>query len=479
MVGRIVVVAVALAAAGAVQATTVLRIATGPQGAEVNGSYKLDEERTRFDPATDKAVVVLFEWQGAPGAHRLAVKWSSPGGALATSSAMDYVARDRRFGAYWTFPLTSTLPAGVWSVEATVDGQPGGRATFELAPMPMRAPAVSRRPLSNADLYARLNAAVVVLDRQTAAGKHLDPAAAFSIGSGRLVTAVAALDGADVIDAVAADGSRQRIDAVIGANRRQDWAVLTGGPSNDVAMPLAGSDAVKVGDRCFSMEGGPTGGRILVEGALTGQLSAGASGPRYIVQWSNGTGTPGSPVINEYGEQIGLVGGALVSGVSSLGDLLHYRAQLRGIPVVPASLVRWTPGTPPVPIADARARGELLPAIRGQEHVVSGGFAKRLLRTETIAPSEMVEEFTASDKTLIAFISWGPQTRVKGMLSLRVYDENNHVIAESKPKKIDLRQGSLTLSKWDLTVPTVPGWYRGEFLLDDVPFYRAFMRVAS
>ena len=479
MGGRIVLAAAAIVAAASFQDTTVLRIATGPRGAEVNGTFKLDEERARFDPAADKEVVVLFQWQGTPGTHRLAVKWSSPDGSLATSSALDYVAKDRRFGAYWTFPLTPSLPAGLWSVEATVDGQPGGRATFELAPMPVRAPAVSKRPLSSADVYARLNAAVVVLDRQAAMGKRLEPAVAFSIGSGRLATAVAALDGADLIEAVAADGSRQRIESLLGLNRRQDWAVVSGGPADDAAMPVASGDSVKVGDRCFSMEGATTGGRILVEGTITGQLNAGASGPRYIVQWANGTGTPGAPVINEFGEQIGIVGGAMVNGVSSLGDLLHFRAPLRGIPVVPASLVRWTPGAAPVSISDARARGDLLPALRGQEHVVSGGFAKRLLRTNTVAPSEIAEEFTAADKTLIAFISWGPQVRVRGMLELRVFDENNHVVAESKPKKIDLRQGSLTLSKWDLPVPAAPGWYRAEFRLDGVPFYRAFMRVAQ
>jgi hypothetical protein len=474
-----VLAAIAVTAAASFQGTTVLRIATGPRGAEVNGSYKLDEERTRFDPATDKEVVVLFEWQGAPGAHRLAVKWSSPDGSLATSSALDYTARDRRFGAYWTFPLTSSLPPGLWSVEATVDGQPGGRATFELAPMAMRAPVAARRPLPNAELYARLNAAVVILDRQASTGKHLDPAVAFSIGSGRLLTAVAALDGADAIDAIGADGSRQRIDTLFGINRRQDWAVVGGGPAGEASLPVASGDANKVGERCFSMEGSPTGGRILVEGAITGQMTAGASGPRFIVQWNNGTGTPGAPVMNEYGEQIGIVGGALVSGVSSLGDLLHYRAQIHGVPVIPASLVRWAPGNPGVAIAEARARGELLPALRGQEHVVSGGFAKRLLRTQTVAPSEMVEEYSSADKTMIAFISWGPQTRVKGMLSLRILDENNQVVAESKPKKLDLRQGSLSISSWDMPVPAASGWYRAEFMLDGVPFYRAFMHVAG
>lgn len=479
MGGRMVLTAVAIAAVAWVQETTVLRVATGPAGAVVNGRYRLDEERTRFDPATDKEVVAFFEWQGLAGAHRIVVKWSSSDGAHATSSALDYVAKDRRFGAYWTFPLNPSVAPGIWSVEATVDGQPAGRAMFELAAMAPGATVVSKRPLSSADIYARLNAAVLILDRQTATGQRLDPAVAFSMGSGLLATAVAALDGADVIDAIAADGSRRRIESLLGSNRRQDWAVVAGGPMSEAPMPLAGAGAVKVGDRCFSMEGAPTGGRILVEGAVTGQLEGGASGPRYLVQWANGAGTPGAPVVNEYGERFGLVGGALVNGVSTVSDLLHFRAQLKGIPVVPASLVRWVPGAAPVSLADARVGGQLLPAVRGAEHVLSGGFAKRLLRANTLTPSEIVEEFTASDKTLIAFINWAPQTRVKGMVALRIFDENGHVVGDSKPRKLDLRQGTMSLQRWDLPVPPLPGWYRAEFLLDGVPFYRAFMRVAG
>jgi hypothetical protein len=40
-------------------APTLLRAAAGPSGQVRNGDYVLDEERTRFDPATDKQVVVI------------------------------------------------------------------------------------------------------------------------------------------------------------------------------------------------------------------------------------------------------------------------------------------------------------------------------------------------------------------------------------------------------------------------------------
>src|SRR6266511_3191747 len=191
------VVGLALSAAQQSQpappALTVLRIASGPHGEVRNGDFVLDEERTQFDPSKDKQVLVFFQWQGQPGVHRMTAQWKSPDGASSTTSPVQYEARDRRFGAFWPLMLSPASAAGTWSIEATVDGQPGGR-----------------------------------FERATAKGGRLDPAAAFAAGRGRLFTAVAAVDGADTITAVLPDGRRQAITAMVAMNRQQDWIVLAG-----------------------------------------------------------------------------------------------------------------------------------------------------------------------------------------------------------------------------------------------------------
>jgi hypothetical protein len=213
---------------------TVLRIAAGPRGEVRNGDFVLDEERTQFDPAKDKQVVVFFQWQGSPGVHRMIAQWKSPDGASSTSSPVQYEAKDRRFGAYWSLTLSPTSAAGTWSIEATVDGQPGGRLAFDVAPLSggsIGPPA--KRLLSQAELFTRASASFVLLERATAKGDRLYPAAAFSPGRGRLFTAVAAVDGADTITAVLADGKRQVITGMIAMNRQQDWIVLAGGPEGD------------------------------------------------------------------------------------------------------------------------------------------------------------------------------------------------------------------------------------------------------
>ena len=91
---------------------TVLRIAAGPHGEVRNGDYVLGEERTQFDPAKDKQVVVIFQWQGQPGLHRMTAQWKSPDGAAMTTSPVQYEAKDRRFGAFWPLTLSPATPAG-------------------------------------------------------------------------------------------------------------------------------------------------------------------------------------------------------------------------------------------------------------------------------------------------------------------------------------------------------------------------------
>src|SRR2546427_2970830 len=90
----------------------VLKISSGPSGSEVNGTFALTSERSTFNRNDDREVIVLFEWDGVPGAHRLVAQWRSPDSAVTSNSAIDYVARAQRFGAYWSLPLSASMSLG-------------------------------------------------------------------------------------------------------------------------------------------------------------------------------------------------------------------------------------------------------------------------------------------------------------------------------------------------------------------------------
>src|SRR3954463_9866278 len=84
----------------------VISISAGPSGAEANGTFALSEERSIFSREADREVYVLFRWEGAPGPHKLVAEWRSPDGSSSSSSAINYVATDKRFGAYWQLGVT-------------------------------------------------------------------------------------------------------------------------------------------------------------------------------------------------------------------------------------------------------------------------------------------------------------------------------------------------------------------------------------
>jgi hypothetical protein len=348
-------------------------------------------------------------------------------------------------------------------------GAPGGTAAA--APM--------RRIMTQAQLFTRLSAASIVLERSTAKGRRIDPAAAVALGHGRLITSMAAVDGADALVAVLPDGQRQPITSILGMSRAHDWIVLAGGPDGDVEQPVVSENTVQIGDRCFSIDAGTGSTRILVEGAITGRTGSRSSGSRLVANLSAGTGKPGSPVLSEFGELMGFVGGALVPGVYDLADLIQFRAELKGSPIVPLPAAAASGGSS-VAFSDAWSRGDILHAVEGREHVVSGGFAKGILKEQTVRPADQREGFSAKDKEFVVFITWGPQARLKGTTTLRVYDESNQVVVESKPAKLDVRPGyPSVLSSWKLSVPPTVGTYRAEVLVDGVPIWRGFVRVTD
>ena len=453
----------------------VLKITSGPSGSEVNGALVLSEERSTFSRVHDREVLVYFMWDGVPGPHKLVASWRSPDGSLSSSSAIDYVASDRRFGAYWRFTLGPTVPTGTWSIEATVDGQPGGRYTFEVTDAAPPAGAPVKKPLTQPELYETLNRVFVVLQRSTADGRPLAATAGLGLGA-RVYTTIGTIDETDLIHAVGADAKPRPVESVIGFNRRDEWAVLPAAAQDSPSLPVASLDSTAVGARCYSMEGGASG-RVLLEGTITGRSSSGGPMAGFIATFFTGLGTPGAPVVNEFGEVIGIIGGGAAAGPAGLRQLMRMQAELRGAKVIPLSAFRVNADATPASLADLRTRGELIAPVRGEQHVLSGGFASGLIKKASIQPADQRDEFSIGEKGFTVFVTFSPLERLRGMLSLRIYDAESRVVTEDKPVKRDLRKGALLMSSWQLSMPKAPGLYRADVLLDDKVMWRSYVRV--
>ena len=179
----------------------VLRIVAGPSGNQVNGTFLLSEERSVFNRADDRDVIVVFQWEGRPGQHKLIAQWRSPDGTATSNSTVNYLAKDRKFGAYWRLSLSPTMPTGTWAIEATVDDEPAGRLTFEITDSKVDA-SKARRPLTQAMLFEHLGRIFVSIERFSAAGRRLDSFSGLIGPRGRIYTTIGAIDDVDRLRAV-------------------------------------------------------------------------------------------------------------------------------------------------------------------------------------------------------------------------------------------------------------------------------------
>lgn len=448
----------------------IVKIAAGPAGTEARGEFVLTEERTVFSRTTDREVIVYFQWDGVPGLHKLSAQWRSPDGGTTTSSAFDHTARDRRFGAYWRLTTSPSMQLGTWSIEAMVDGHPAGRFTFEITDANVTPGAPRKVPLTQDQLYERLSRVFFPLRRLAPNGRDLYPAAAYAGGNNALYTALVTLDAVETMQVVRQDGSAMEIRSALGWNRQQGWAVLQGDTAGAEPLTIASLDSIKVGDRCYTMHAA-AGGRMIVEGAITGYESSSTGARRLLASFVTGPSTPGAPVVNDFGDVIGIA-------VSSSPEAWRTgTVQVPGTAIVPLTSFRWNPASAPQAIVDLRAGGHLVAPLAGDEHVLSGGFARGINRGPIVGPDAQSDQFSITEKQFVVFVTWSPQQRLRGMVALRVHDGDNRLIVESKPKKSDLRKGNLTLSTWTLPMLPSPGTYRTDVLLDGRPIWRGYVRI--
>jgi S1-C subfamily serine protease len=455
----------------------VLRIVAGPSGNQVNGTFVLNEERSVFNRGDDRDVIVVFQWEGRPGQHKLIAQWRSPDGAATSNSTVNYLAKDRKFGAYWRLSLSPTMPTGTWAIEATVDDEPAGRFTFEITDSKVDA-SKARRPLTQAMLFERLGRMFVSIERFSAAGRKLDSFSGLIGLRGRIYTTIGAIDDVDRLRAVLPNGTARDVADVYAWSRKQDWAVLEALADSGPEFAVASPESIHIGDRCFSIEGSPTGGRVLTELTITGQRSgSGPGGGGWLATVASEFATPGAPVLNEYGEVVGVIGTGL-TGATRLPLIARLRAELKGAPVVPLASFRVPDVVAPTPMTALLARGELVPALAREQNVLSGGFAHEIARTNTVAFSDQREEFSVQEKTFVAFVSWAPVENLKGQTKLQLFDEENRLVLESNPKKINIGKRDMSLSSWAIPAAKLaPGTYRADVALDGKPIWRGFVKI--
>lgn len=459
-----------------------LRAVSGTKGVEGDGRFIIEDPRTVFHPSEDRKVIVEFEWEGPIGPHQFQGLWKDPNGNTTIVSDFQYEAKKPQFAGYWTMLLDENATTGIWTIEARIDGETAGSFSFEVASGPGGPPVVLVRvPLSAGEIYRTAGAATVFVVSLDTFGKQIDRGCGFFIGSGRVLTAFKNIDGASDVQIFLPDGKSVSAKQVLNWDRLRDWAVLGVNLEGMPALKLAANKSWSVGEHYYSIGVSSAGGRIIHEGAIVGHDTQLPFGERLNLSMPFDAPAIGAPVLNEFGDVIGVLGGSLVPGSSSpLPPMAGSSSLAPTALAVPIDLVKIpTSETAAATLADLMARGEFIPPLRGQEQVGYGAFALAIDRKNgTGWPRDVRNQFSQSDKQMIVFVQWDGKTKIKNIATLRFYGLDNKQLGETRPLKINFRPGNFTSDYWTVPVASLPpATYRADVYLGDAPIWRGYFRI--
>jgi hypothetical protein len=457
-----------------------IRSVSGTKGSVQGGRYTMEDPRTVFYVPDDKQIIVYFEWEGPLGPHKFEGYWKNPEGKVSVISDFSFDAKQKRYGGYWTLLLHEQMPKGLWTLEARVDGEVAGTHTFQILGTARPADLVTtpeRAPLSTAQLYQQALASVVTVERWLKTGEKHSSGLGFVAGEDLVATAFQVIESAAALKIIFPDGRIRETSELVSWNRRQDWVLLRVPTGSTPKLKRA--SASSVGDRCFSLDVPSEGNRTLTETALTGKGTFPGAGDRWHTPTYPSAAATGGPVLNEYGEWIGLIGGGLVPGSSLIERLGRMGMDTtRGGLVIPEQLVSLIPPRAAT-LAQMHTGGHFTPPLLAHRNVLSGTTALQVTRQFGVPVASSYEtEFTRKDKEFGVVLLLDPKEKRKGLVTLRIWDIDNRPLATTKPTKVDLKIGQQQHLNWTVPLTTIaPGVYRLDICLDEDPMWRGYIRV--
>jgi S1-C subfamily serine protease len=470
----------------------VVRSVSGTKGVQEGSRYIIQDPRTIFRLPDDKQVIVYFEWEGPTGMHTFEGYWKNPEGKVAAISDFKFEAKEKRFGAFWTFLLSEQMPTGLWTLDARIDGETAGTHTFQILAAEGLAEASQpppRRTLTAAEIYELGLRSTVTIEKIGGNGEKMGVGSGFILQENRVVTAFEVIDGGSSARVTLPDGRRVVTDQVLAWNRKQNWAVLHAPGVAGQALQRRKTEW-SVGERCFGLDTAVGGNRVIAEASVIGRQSLPVGGERISVGLLLGRASSGGPILDEYGDVLALVGPSVVPGTVSLsGTRFEYSTYgakvgeiIRGSLAVPVSLVPAVPAqTAPTAFDELHRRGEFISPLTASGHVFYGVLGARLIQRGSFPEAEDQKfEYTRREGQVAILVSWQPKSKMKSTTTIRLYDTDNHALAETRPSKINLDPERMAYTTWEMSIRDLsPGIYRLDLLLGDEPAWRAFFRVTE
>lgn len=467
----------------------VTRSVSGATGHEENNKFVMDDAKSLFSSATDKKIIVYFEWEGPLGPHHFEGLWKSPEGKIVLISDFRYEAKTPHYSGYWTMLLSEGTPSGEWSLEARIDGEPAGSYNFVVTGSPAPPSAAKPAVLSSADLYKLALSATVTIEKLASDGTSLGKATGFGVGEGQVLTAFESIDGAASLRISLRDGTQVQTDEVALWNRWQDWALLKVSAVSKAILRRGPKDPPNVGDRCVFLEWTPAGPK-LTDGSITGTNSFPKAGSRLLVASGVTSASIGGALIDEFGNYVGVVGGTVVPG----GDPIRILALLSdsgtatmdwettGLAVPDTQLPDLSQSTSAAKLADIATRGEFAPPVLKSDSVsyftLSSAVDKE--KGSVPFPRDTRQIFSRHDNKIAAYVTWQNSVKKKVVYSVRLFNADNKALTDSKPREASLGSGRYLSTSWDIPIGTLnAGIYRLDLIINDKTAAREFFRITE
>jgi hypothetical protein len=235
----------------------------------------------------------------------------------------------------------------------------------------------------------------------------------------------------------------------------------------------------------FALAVSPASARVIVRCDIVGKNTFPQTGDRINLNCTH-PDVIGSPLLNEYGDLIGVVGGSLIPGWTSTKVIrgVYYSGEqinnatpgLLAVPVNSTSTPASTQST--TSFQQLMSDGVFIPLLSRSENILYGTLARRVEAKPLPTPMEETYDFRSKDGFAV-FLNWRPKEKLKGAALIRIYDLSGHALIETKPTKIDMKPGPLpSYSWWKTDISSLkPAIYRVDVLLDSIPVWRAFFKV--
>ena len=483
----------AQAQSGAVQSAPaspykVLRSVSGAAGREDGGRYLMEDPKSVFVAGKDQKVIVYFEWEGPLGQHHFEGLWKSPEGKIVLISDFRYEAKGPRYSGYWTMLLSDGMPSGEWNLEARIDGEPAGSHSFVITGS---ASAASSGPklLTSGELYQKALESTVTVEKLDADGTLLARGSGFWVGEGRLMTAFSMIDGATNVRIVSRDGSQLTTNEALAWNRWQDWTLLKVAGGGKSWLKRGAADPLKVGDRCVFLEIGAAGAK-LADGSISGKNTFPKAGERLLIASGVTPLSFGGPLLDEYGNYAGVLGGSILPGGEPV-PILRLLSDTQGSVstdwdttglAVPQTLIGELPlNAATTHFADMANRGEFLPPVAKSKSILTATFTTNMEKLGPgVYPRDYKQVLSHKDKKAAFYVNWQNSNKEKFSCVLQLFNADNKMLTESKSREVSLGPGKEVFTTWEIPVTAMPaGIYRVDLVVAGKPGLREFFRVAD